>query len=119
VDNGSGPEAKALMGRLNIDNVVLFRQNKGIAQAWNALVYGACRAPYILTLEDDWVADANWDARIRVLDRAMAVLETDDKVCFLSLALLASHSVCMHIAGAGGCAPRLPLVSNVRTLQSK
>lgn len=82
LDNNSGPEAlQEILNEYPIDVVIVRRQNIGIAEGLDVLFQGACRSPFILSLEDDWEARAtNWSVAIPVMAMSMHVLMTDPLV---------------------------------------
>jgi hypothetical protein len=59
VDNGSSDsERKGFRGKMpELERTVLFSRNVGLYGAMNAAWFGhgGCTAPYVLSLEDDWV----------------------------------------------------------------
>ncbi|KAG8462471.1 hypothetical protein KFE25_010296 [Diacronema lutheri] len=65
-DNGSGEAARAFAERVQAEHIHLSEHNLGLPAAINALVRRLCRAPFLLTLEEDWefggdgAAGAEW-----------------------------------------------------------
>jgi hypothetical protein len=82
VDNDSGKaQTHQICNDLPLDKVTLFRDNEGLASGLNALLFGSCRAPYVLTVEDDWLARVEeWRSDLPVIEMAMNVLRQDDNV---------------------------------------
>ncbi|GFZ52448.1 hypothetical protein JCM24511_10221 [Saitozyma sp. JCM 24511] len=82
VDNDSGKaQTHQIWNDFPLDKVTLFRSNEGLASGLNALLFGSCRAPYVLTIEDDWLARVeNWRPDLPVIEMSMNVLKQDDKV---------------------------------------
>ena len=55
VDNGSDPAAVArFLPRFQIEKRLLLGVNYGVAYGFNSLFHDLCRAPYVLSLEEDW-----------------------------------------------------------------
>lgn len=81
-DNGSGPDIEEeLTKNYPIDMLILRRENIGIAAALNTLFFGACRAPFVLLLEEDWEAKIDtWPADVPVMSMSMHILNTDEQV---------------------------------------
>lgn len=53
-DNGSGEAAAAFAARAQVERARLSEHNLGLPAAINWLYRTGCRAPYLLTLEEDW-----------------------------------------------------------------
>lgn len=80
-DNNSGLEAtKQMLKSLPIDLLVLSSMNAGIATALNNMFFSLARAPYILSLEEDWEATPGWSVRMPVMKMGMEILETESDV---------------------------------------
>ncbi|KAI9135980.1 hypothetical protein BKA69DRAFT_1107176 [Paraphysoderma sedebokerense] len=81
-DNDSGPEAVSqLLADFPIDIFAISRKNVGLSPGLNSLFFGLCRAEYILSLEEDWMARyENWDVDVPAIKMAMRILETDETV---------------------------------------
>lgn len=82
VDNGSGDDYFAEIQReFPVDKLIKFDKNYGIAQGMNTLFFGACAAPYILSVEDDWGARwEEWDLGLPVMAMSMAIMDKDPDV---------------------------------------
>ncbi|KAJ3161143.1 hypothetical protein HDU86_007765 [Geranomyces michiganensis] len=81
-DNDSGPQVvRQISNDFPFDGVLTLRKNIGIGAGLNTLFFGICRGPYILNLEDDWMAKwETWPQEVPVIKQSMRVLETDPKV---------------------------------------
>lgn len=80
-DNNSGLEAsKQILESLPIDLLVFSAMNAGIAIALNNMFFSLARAPYILSLEEDWEATPGWSVMMPVMKMGMVILETEADV---------------------------------------
>jgi hypothetical protein len=80
-NNSDHEEIQGILADYPIDIVILRRQNLGIAEGLDVLFHGACRSPFILSLEDDWEARVHiWSPNIPVMAMSMHVLMTDPLV---------------------------------------
>lgn len=81
-DNGGGPDiTENILKDFPIDSIVLSSRNVGLAKSLNGLFFGLCKAPYILSLEEDWEARIeSWPKSMPIIQMAMDVLELDEKV---------------------------------------
>jgi hypothetical protein len=82
LDNNSGHQVvREILNDYPVDIVILRRQNVGIAEGLDVLFHGACRSPFILSLEEDWEARVTtWPRTIPVMAMSMHVLMTDPLV---------------------------------------
>ena len=81
-DNNSGDEAKMVLAMdLPIDVLILSSKNVGIASALNSAFFGISRAPYILSLEEDWEAKFDqWSPNFPMIQMSIFILENDPEV---------------------------------------
>ncbi|WIA23876.1 hypothetical protein OEZ85_013526 [Tetradesmus obliquus] len=95
LDNGSGPEAlanitaelaplRSLRSSHASVRLVHLQQPIGLSRGFNVLFFDMCastRAPYVLSLEDDWRARADsWPAGFPVLQASMQALQRHDSL---------------------------------------
>ena len=79
LDNGSDRDTvNEILNDYPIDIIVLRQENVGIAEGIDTLFHGACRSPFILSLEDDWEARVEtWSVDVPVMAMSMHVLRSD------------------------------------------
>lgn len=105
VDNGSDDreELSRLLRDFHVEKSLHLPVNYGMAFGFNALFFGLCSAPYVLTLEEDWVArdlDEDEDDRKQLspwfapLEHAMSAISRDSKL--IGIILRGEHDVWEH-----------------------
>jgi len=63
--------------RFQIERISILRTNYGIAAGLNTLYFGLCRAPYILSGEDDWVWRPDRSGDKSIMTAAVEALDSD------------------------------------------
>ena len=80
LENGSGGDILQLITDIvKIDILIIARFNIGIAAGLNAL-FGSCRSPFILSLEEDWVARSEWPKHLPAIQMSIDILNHDQQV---------------------------------------
>jgi len=79
VDNGSNQQNTIqILQKFQIEKPVLLQLNYGLAFGFNLQFFGLCRAPFILTLEEDWQVKEG--TRISAISMALNLLRTDERL---------------------------------------
>lgn len=76
IDNGSTDATKNWISTQNIDKLILWNENKGTTQAWNAGI-NAAKGEYLCVINNDLIVGPRWlEGLLQILDNAPSDLAT-------------------------------------------